>query len=84
MEALICKIIHCSDENEHANCIAGVPLKISTLAKDGLNRVQEFINKHGELFAKYALGSEDIDQAKDYLEEEYWEELARIVFQEPY
>jgi hypothetical protein len=84
MESLVVKIIHRSDEEENANSIGGVPWKINALARDGLNGVQEFLNKHGELFAEYALGSEHIDQAKEYLEEEYWEELARMVFREPY
>ena len=84
MEALILKIMKRLDENEHAECIRGVPWNIGTLVKDGLNRVQEYINKYKGSFTSCVLGSDDPEQAKEYMEEEYWEELARMVFREPY
>ena len=62
----------------------GYPWKVDDLVQTGLNGVQELLDQYGEQFADAALQSDDIDEAKGFLEMEYFDEIANLVFREPY
>ena len=84
VDALMMKIQDRNLNSELDNAVTGFPWKLDNLPKNGLNEVQELLDEHGEAFADAALLSEDIDEAKSLLEMEYFDEIAKLVFREPY